>query len=109
MGSYVYLVTREVEVKETPEEILALINGEVGLDEKPCKDFMGYGRKWIAKEAKEKGLTFKECLLFIYFYENLAKKLGTKEQMIKEIETCKAFSKAAVKAYSLIKEAENGK
>ena len=25
MGSYVYLVTREVEVKETPEEILALI------------------------------------------------------------------------------------
>ena len=25
MGSYVYLVTREVEVKETPEEIMALI------------------------------------------------------------------------------------
>lgn len=25
MGSYVYLVTREVEVKETPEEILTLI------------------------------------------------------------------------------------
>lgn len=92
--------------KETPEEILALINGEVGLDEKPCKDFMGFSKEYIAKEAKDKGVTFKECLFFLYFFNNVS--ITPKDRGFKAgVEMYKKFAKATVKALALIKEAGN--
>lgn len=104
-NGYISIGRKNFGVKETPEEILALINGEVGLDNKPCEDFMGFDRKWIAKEAKDKGVTFKECLFLLYFFNNVS--ITPQDRSFKAgIEMYKKFAKATVKALGLIKGAE---
>lgn len=91
--------------KETPDEILALIKGEIGSDNKPCECFMGFDKEWISKEAKDKGLTFKECLFFLYFFNTIS--ITPQDREFKAgVEMYKKFAKATVKALGLIKEAE---
>lgn len=104
-NGYIYIGQEKIEVKETPEEILALIKEEIGSDNKPCECFMGFDKEWISKEAKDKGLTFKECLFFLYFFNTIS--ITPQDRDFKAgVEMYKKFAKATVKALGLIKEAE---
>lgn len=91
-------------VKETPKEIEEKISDTF---KKPFEEFMGFSKKKIEDIAKEKGISFQECLFLLYFYNNIS--ISDKDRSNNAgIEMYKKFAKATVKVLGILKESQNG-